>query len=102
MKIKTLFSVLTVILFMFLAIPTVVAEQNNKETVVFTVQPEMHCKNCENKIKTNLRFEKGVSNITTDVKGKTVTVVYDTNKTDPEKLVAAFAKIGYKATAVKK
>ena len=27
---------------------------------IFSVQPRMHCQNCENKIKSNLRFEKGV------------------------------------------
>ena len=30
------------------------------KTVVVTTQPQMHCSGCENKIKGNLRFEKGV------------------------------------------
>ena len=29
------------------------------KTVVFTTTPQMHCAACENKIKSNLRFEKG-------------------------------------------
>ena len=37
------------------------------KTVVFTTTPQMHCENCENKIKNNLRFEKGVKEITTSV-----------------------------------
>ena len=30
------------------------------KTVVFTTTPQMHCEACENKIKSNLRFEKGL------------------------------------------
>jgi periplasmic mercuric ion binding protein len=37
------------------------------KTVVFTTLPQMHCENCENKIKGNLRFEKGIKQITTSV-----------------------------------
>ena len=36
------------------------------KTVVFRTTPEMHCNNCETKIKNNLRFEKGVKEIVTD------------------------------------
>lgn len=81
--------------------PNAFAEQPEKVTVVYTVQPPMHCQNCENKIKTNIRFEKGVNEITTDIKTNTVKVVYDTRKTDSDKIVKAFSKIGYTATEVK-
>lgn len=67
-------------------------------TAVFTVSPQMSCQNCENKIKSNIRFEKGVTDITTDLKGQTVTVTYDPAKTNLEKIVKAFKKIGYTAT----
>ncbi len=70
----------------------------NVSSAVFTLQPQMTCVNCENKIKTNLRFEKGVKKIVTDRNKQTVTITYDTKKTDEAKLKAAFAKIGYKAT----
>lgn len=100
MKAKNLVAFLSVLLLMAFIAPVAVAEPAVKETVVFTVSPEMHCQNCENKIKTNLRFEKGVVEITTDLKAKTVTIVYDTRKTNPEKLIAAFAKIGYTAKQV--
>ena len=68
------------------------------ETAVFTVNPQMTCQNCENKIKSNLRFEKGVNSIATDLSAQTVTVTYDPAKTTPEKLTAAFKKIGYEAS----
>lgn len=48
---------------------------------MFTTSPQMHCENCENKIKGNLRFEKGVKKIVTDIDSQTVTVTYDADKT---------------------
>lgn len=74
------------------------AEDGPKSSVIFTVEPEMYCRNCENKIKTNLRFEKGVTDITTDLSAKIVRVVFDTSKTSVEQIVAAFSKIGFNAT----
>ena len=70
----------------------------NIQTVIFQTTPEMHCENCENKIKTNIRFEKGVKEIVTNLKDKTVTVKYDADKTSIENIVKGFAKINYKAT----
>ncbi len=70
------------------------------KTVVFTTLPQMHCENCENKIKGNLRFEKGIKQITTSVPDQKVTIEYDAAKTTPENIIKGFAKIGYTATIV--
>lgn len=70
------------------------------KTVVFTTLPQMHCENCENKIKGNLRFEKGIKQITTSVPDQKVTIEYDADKTTPENIAKGFAKIGYEATVV--
>lgn len=70
---------------------------SNDTTVVFTVEPRMSCHNCENRIKNNLRFEKGVKRIDASAKEQCVTVVYDRRKTDTSKLIDAFKKIGYTA-----
>jgi mercuric ion binding protein len=51
------------------------------KTVFFTTTPQMHCAACENKIKNNLRFEKGIKNIETSVPDQTVTVKYNADKT---------------------
>ncbi len=51
------------------------------KTVVFTTTPQMHCVACENKIKNNLRFEKGIKSIETSVLNQTVTVKYNADKT---------------------
>ena len=72
------------------------------KTAVFTINPEMHCESCENKIKGNIRFEKGVKNIITDLKTKTVTIEYDADKTNVQNLIKGFKKIKYEAKEVKK
>jgi copper chaperone CopZ len=72
------------------------------KTAIFTTNPEMHCESCENKIKGNLRFEKGIKSIKTDLKSKTVTIQYDADKTNVQNIVKGFKKIKYEATEVKK
>ena len=72
------------------------------KTVVFTTSPEMHCQNCENKIKGNLRFEKGIKSIVTDLNTKTVTIEYDADKTNVQNIINGFKKIKYEAKEVKK
>ena len=71
------------------------------KTVVVTTQPQMHCASCENKIKGNLRFEKGVKEIQCDIEGQRVIVTYDADKTNSEAIIKSFNKFGYKATEVK-
>ena len=68
-----------------------------KAVAVFKLTPRMTCSNCENKIKSNLRFEKGVSEIVTDLRSQTVTIKYNAAKTGIEALQKAFRKIGYTA-----
>ena len=51
------------------------------KTVVFTTTPLMQCAACENKIKNNLRFEKGIKSIETSVPNQTVTIKYNADKT---------------------
>ena len=83
---------------MVLSLFAIIATAKDVQTVVFTTTPQMHCANCEAKIKGNLRFEKGVKAIRTDVEGQKVYVSYDPKKTTEEKLQKAFEKFGYKAT----
>lgn len=71
------------------------------KTLVVTTVPQMHCEGCENKIKGNIRFEKGIKTIDTNVERQTVTITYDAEKTTPENIIQGFKKIGYQATEVK-
>jgi copper chaperone CopZ len=91
----------TRVLFVALALATVCFGKDIK-TVILTTQPEMHCANCEKKIKENIRFEKGIKSITTNLKDKTVTVEYDAEKTNVQNIIKGFKKIKYEASEVKK
>ncbi len=77
-------------------------EKKDIKTVVLTTTPQMHCTGCEQKIKKNIRFEKGVKDIKTDLDNKTVTITYDADKTNVENIIKGFKKISYDATEVKK
>lgn len=70
-----------------------------KELVV-TTTPPMSCQNCENKIKGNLRFEKGIKKIETNIPDQRVTIEYDADKTTPQKIEEAFQKFGYKVEVI--
>lgn len=71
------------------------------KTVVLTTNPEMHCTGCEKKIKENIRFEKGIKSIKTNLEDKTVTIEYDAEKTNVPAIIEGFKKIKYEAKEVK-
>lgn len=81
---------------------SVVSFAKDVKTLVVTTTPQMHCENCENKIKMNLRFEKGVKKIDTSIPDQTVTIQYDAAKTTPDNLLKGFKKFGYSARVVEK
>ena len=66
------------------------------DTLIVTTTPQMHCSGCENRIKQNIRFVKGVKAITTSVADQKVTIVYQKGKTSYDDFVKAFDKIGYR------
>ena len=72
------------------------AAKADKQVVVLSC--DLHCQACCDKIMKNIAFEKGVKDIVCDLKGKTVTVTYDANKTDVPTLQKAFEKINKPAT----
>jgi len=90
----------TKLLFMALAIAAICTAKNIKK-VVLTTNPEMHCTGCEKKIKDNIRFEKGIKSITTNLDDKTVVIEYDADKTNVQNIIEGFKKIKYEACEVK-
>ena len=86
---KTLLTAFIVIL------STIAFSQTKTDTIVVTTTPSMHCEGCENKIKSNIRFVKGVKKIETSVPDQKVTIIYDGRKAKSGDFVAAFKKIGY-------
>ena len=78
-----------------------VAMAKDIKTLIVTTQPQMHCENCEKKIKGNLRFEKGIKEIQCDIEGQRVIITYDADKTNAETIIQSFGKFGYQATEIK-
>jgi copper chaperone CopZ len=64
------------------------------------IQTSAICGMCEERLETNMAFEKGVKSVVLDEKTKVLTIVYKTAKTDPKKLREAISKLGYDADDV--
>ena len=75
-------------------------KNNKEEQVVFSVS--MDCHSCEQKIKKNIAFEKGVKDLTTNLEKQTVTITYRTSQTDKDKLIKAIEKLGFTCVEIKK
>lgn len=71
-------------------------EKQKADTLVVSISPQMHCANCENKIKQNIRFVKGVKRIETSLPKQEVKIVYQGEKATFADFEKAFARIGYK------
>lgn len=80
-----------------LVVTALAASAKDIKTVVLTTTPQMHCNNCENKIKENLKYLKGVKGIETSLENQSVTVEYDADKTSVETIKASLKKIKYDA-----
>jgi periplasmic mercuric ion binding protein len=59
------------------------------------------CETCKEAIEHNLSFEKGVKSSSLDLDTKIITVVFNKEKTNPEKIRAAIVKTGYDADSLK-
>lgn len=88
------------LLLILMAAVAVTAGAKNIQRLVLTTEPPMHCQNCENRIKSNVRFTKGVKKIETSVPDQRVTITYDADKTNPKKIADAFADIDYTVTVI--
>lgn len=64
------------------------------------IQTSAICGMCEERIESNMAYEKGVTLVELDDKTKIVTITYRTAKTDPKKLREAISKLGYDADDV--
>ena len=59
------------------------------------------CEQCKERIEIDLSFEKGIKSSNLNLKTKIVTVVYNSKKTDEQKIRTAITKIGYDADTLK-
>ena len=94
--------VLTTILMVFalsINLQAQTKKDQSKKTVMFNVS--MHCESCQRKIEKNIAYEKGVKDMAVKLEDKTVTINFDTLKTNESKLIKAFNDLGYEANVVK-
>ena len=68
---------------------------NAQDTLL--IKTSAQCGSCKKLIEHDMKFEKGVESASLHVKSQMLTVVYDPEKTTPEKLRLAVTKIGYDA-----
>ncbi|MDR2086176.1 MAG: heavy-metal-associated domain-containing protein [Dysgonamonadaceae bacterium] len=68
-------------------------KEKKTEEVVFLVS--MYCQNCKKKIEKNISWEKGVKDLLIDLETKTVTIIYNPQKTTEEALKKAIEELGY-------
>jgi len=96
---KTKAIILFNILAMFILFTTPAIAQDKTETIY--VKTSATCDMCKETIEKYVAFEKGVKKISVDVSTKIATIVYNPQKTTPEKVRRAIAKSGYDADDVK-
>ena len=98
-------AVLSMALVFMMSIFSLQAQETNCDTQekkagkysIITLDVEMNCSSCAEKVTKQLAFTKGVKLVTTDVDKNTVIVKYKNTKTDSDKLIASLSEIGYKA-----
>jgi periplasmic mercuric ion binding protein len=76
------------------------SQEKGKKTEEIVIKTSAVCGMCKDRIEHDLSFEKGVKSVSLDLETKEVTVKYDPNKTDPDKIRKAISKIGYDADDV--
>lgn len=74
------------------------AAQPTKKVVIKT--PEAQCENCKVILENYLKREPGVQVVNVDIKKKTTTITYITDRNDIEQLKAAIANAGFDADEV--
>lgn len=102
---KLTFLQLTMILLMSISLSAFSQKKDNiKTSVIKTVIHCDHCKQCEtcgDKFNKDLYNEDGIKRVDVDAKAMTITVVYDTRKTDLDKIKVLISKLGYDADDLK-
>ncbi len=95
-SIKFLLSALLTVMIILSVTMTARSQEQKKEETI-TIKTSAVCNMCKERIESAMKFEKGVTEVSLNVKTKMLSVSYKTAKTNPEKLKTALTKIGYDA-----
>lgn len=98
MKRKYLFWAIIV---MFVAIGSAMAGIKKTSNKTVTLNVSLHCQSCVNTIERNISFEKGVKDLNVNLDKKTVTITFDTLKTNTATLTKKIIELGYEASEKK-
>lgn len=98
MKRKYLFWAIIV---MFVAIGSAMAGVKKTSNKTVTLNVSLHCQSCVNTIERNISFEKGVKDLNVNLDKKTVTITFDTLKTNTATLTKKIIELGYEASEKK-
>lgn len=78
-----------------------VAGSLSAQTDTLVIRTSALCETCKKAIEHDLSFVKGVKKSEVDLDEKVITVVYNAEKTTPEKIRMAITKSGYDADSLK-
>ncbi|HRH62097.1 MAG TPA: heavy-metal-associated domain-containing protein [Bacteroidia bacterium] len=94
-----------IVLLMFFSASAFAQKKDNIKTVVIKTMIYCdHCKQCEtcgDKFNKDLYNEDGIKRVDIDSKAMTITVIYDSKKTDIDKIRLFISKLGYDADDIK-
>lgn len=92
------FALITIITFFAVSLLSNNAEaKDNKKEKTTTFIVSIDCHGCVKKIEDNISYEKGVKDLKVSLDEKECTVTFKTDKTNEQKLIKAFNKLGYTA-----
>jgi copper chaperone CopZ len=97
---KKLISILVMIMMAMFIINPATAQEKKKNYEEVQIQTSAVCGMCEERIETNIAYEKGVKKVELNNETKIVTIGFDPRKTDADKLRTAISKLGYDADDV--
>lgn len=90
---------ITIILLAFITVTSVASAQKRKWQTL-QVHTSAICNECKDRIEKAMAYEKGIKKSDLDVDTKVLTVVYNPEKTNPDKIRKAIAAVGYDADSV--
>ena len=100
LKNKTMKTVTNFLIIAAIGFFSSIASAQEKGNAEVKIKTSAQCESCQNRIESKLNFTKGVKSAKLDIKTQIVTIVYNPEKTSPEKLREVISKTGYDADEV--
>lgn len=95
---KNILSAAVMVLAMLFAPAALSAQKGKMDTVQIKTSAE--CEMCKSKVEGEVGKMKGVKSVSVDLATKMVTVVYNSSKTNPDKIRTVISNAGYDADSV--